>query len=148
NGGTIFLDEVGELPIQTEARLLRVLESGEFIRVGSSKVIKTDVRIIAATNVDMNAAIRHNKFREDLFYRLNSVPIYLPPVRDRKEDIALIFRKFAVDFAEKYNMPTTRLEEDPERLLANYRCPGNIRQLNNIPAQFSVIEAAPIISAI
>src|SRR5690606_5321431 len=105
NGGTIFLDEVGELPIQTQARLLRVLESGEFIRVGSSKVIKTDVRIIAATNVDMNAAIRHNKFREDLFYRLNSVPIYLPPLRDRKEDIALLFRKFAVDFAEKYKMP-------------------------------------------
>lgn len=147
NGGTIFLDEVGELPIQTQARLLRVLESGEFIRVGSSKVIKTDVRIVAATNVDMNVAIRNGKFREDLFYRLNSVPIYLPPLRDRKEDIALLFRKFAVDFAEKYKMPTTRLEDDAERLLENYRWPGNIRQLKNITEQLSVIEAAQSISA-
>lgn len=147
NGGTIFLDEVGELPIQTQARLLRVLESGEFIRVGSSKVFKTDVRIIAATNVDMNAAIRNNKFREDLFYRLNSVPIYLPPLRDRKEDISLLFRKFAVDFAEKYKMPTTRLEPDAEQLLENYRWPGNIRQLKNITEQLSVIEASQNISA-
>ena len=147
NGGTIFLDEVGELPIQTQARLLRVLESGEFIRVGSSKVIKTDVRIIAATNVDMNSAIRNGKFREDLFYRLNSVPIYLPPLRDRKEDIALLFRKFAVDFAEKYHMPTIRLSDEAERLLENYRWPGNIRQLKNITEQLSVIEPERNINA-
>src|SRR5690554_1632564 len=147
NGGTIFLDEVGELPIQTQARLLRVLEPGEFIRVGSSKVFKTDVRIIAATNVDMNAAIRNNKFRADLFYRLNSFPIYLPPLRDRKEDISLLVRKFAVDFAEKYKMPATRLEPDAEQLLENYRWPGNFRQLKNITEQLSVIEASQNISA-
>lgn len=140
NKGTIFLDEVAELPIQTQARLLRVLESGEFIRVGSSKVIKTDVRIIAATNMDMNSAIRHGKFREDLFYRLNSVPIFMPPLRDRHGDIALLFRKFAVDFAEKYRMPAIRLEEEAELLLGEYRWPGNIRQLKNITEQLSVIE--------
>ena len=147
NGGTIFLDEVGELPIQTQARLLRVLETGEFIRVGSSKVIKTDVRIIAATNIDMNAAIAQGKFREDLFYRLNSVPIFLPPLRDRKDDIPLLFRKFAVDFAEKYRMPTIRLDEEAEQLLQRYRWPGNIRQLKNITEQLSVIEAERNITA-
>ena len=147
NGGTIFLDEVGELPIQTQARLLRVLETGEFIRVGSSKVIKTDVRITAATNIDMNTAIAHGKFREDLFYRLNSVPIYLPPLRDRKEDIPLLFRKFAVDFAEKYKMPTIRLDEEAEKMLQSYRWPGNIRQLKNISEQLSVIEPERNITA-
>lgn len=147
NGGTIFLDEVGELPVQTQARLLRVLETGEFIRVGSSKVIKTDVRIIAATNIDMNSAIAQGRFREDLFYRLNSVPIYLPPLRDRKEDIPLLFRKFAVDFAEKYHMPTVRLDEEAEKLLQSYRWPGNIRQLKNISEQLSVIEAERNITA-
>jgi|SRR5690554_1736296 len=147
NGGTIFLDEVGELPIQTQARLLRVLETGEFIRVGSSKVIKTDVRIVAATNVDMNTAIAHGKFREDLFYRLNSVPIYLPPLRERTEDIPLLFRKFAVDFAEKYKMPTIRLDEEAEKMLQSYRWPGNIRQLKNISEQLSVIEAERNITA-
>lgn len=147
NGGTIFLDEVGELPIQTQARLLRVLESGEFIRVGSSKVIKTDVRIIAATNIEMNSAIRNGKFREDLFYRLNSVPIFLPPLRERKEDITLLFRKFAVDFAEKYHMPAIRLDEEAQELLASYRWPGNIRQLKNITEQLSVIEEERQINA-
>ncbi len=147
NGGTIFLDEVGELPIQTQARLLRVLESGEFIRVGSSKVIKTDVRIIAATNVDMNKAIRNGNFREDLFYRLNSVPISLPPLRDRRADITLLFRKFAVDFAEKYSMPAIRLEEDAQQVLENYNWPGNIRQLKNITEQLSVIEESRSVTA-
>lgn len=140
NGGTIFLDEVAELPLQTQVRLLRVLESGEFIKVGSSKVIKTDVRIIAATNVDTNKAIREGKFREDLFYRLNSVPIHLPPLRERKEDINLLFRKFAVDFAEKYRMPAVRLNDEAAELLENYPWPGNIRQLKNITEQISVIE--------
>jgi transcriptional regulator with PAS, ATPase and Fis domain len=140
NGGTIFLDEVGELPVQTQARLLRVLESGEFIRVGSSKVLKTDVRIIAATNIEMNEAIRNGRFREDLFYRLNSVPIYLAPLRQRKEDITLLFRKFAVDFADKYKMPAIRLDDEAKELLENYRWPGNIRQLKNITEQLSVIE--------
>lgn len=140
NGGTIFLDEVAELPLLTQVRLLRVLETGEFIKVGSSKVIKTNVRIIAATNVDMNKAIASGKFREDLFYRLNSVPIYLPPLRDRKEDIGLLFRKFAVDFAEKYRMPAIRLDEEAQTLLEKYRWPGNIRQLKNITEQLSVIE--------
>ncbi len=140
NEGTIFLDEVAELPVQTQVRLLRVLESGEFIKVGSSKVIKTDVRIIAATNVEMNKAIREGKFREDLFYRLNSVPIHLPPLRERKEDVGLIFRKFAIDFAEKYRMPAVRLNDDAAELLENYPWPGNIRQLKNITEQISVIE--------
>lgn len=148
NGGTIFLDEVGELPVQTQARLLRVLESGEFIRVGSSKVIKTDVRIVAATNIEMNSAIRHGKFREDLFYRLNSVPIFLPPLRERRDDITLLFRKFAVDFAEKYHMPAIRLDEEAQELLASYRWPGNIRQLKNITEQLSVIEEERQITAV
>jgi transcriptional regulator with PAS, ATPase and Fis domain len=147
NGGTIFLDEVAELPLQTQVRLLRVLETGEFLRVGSSKNIKTDVRIIAATNVNMDKAISKGTFREDLFYRLNSVPIYLPPLRDRKEDIHLLFRKFAVDFAEKYKMPAIRLNEDAITLLQNYNWPGNIRQLKNITEQLSVIEEERNITA-
>ncbi len=140
NGGTIFLDEVAELPIQTQVRLLRVLETGEFIRVGSSKVIKTNVRIIAATNVNMEQAISKGRFREDLYYRLNSVPIYLPPLRERKEDIHLLFRKFAVDFADKYKMPSIRLDDEARGLLESYSWPGNIRQLKNITEQLSVIE--------
>ncbi len=140
NGGTIFLDEVAELPLLTQVRLLRVLESGEFIKVGSSKVLKTNVRIIAATNVNMPKAIANGKFREDLFYRLNSVPISLPALRERKDDIGLLFRKFAVDFAEKYHMPAIRLSDDAVRLLENYSWPGNIRQLKNITEQLSVIE--------
>jgi len=147
NGGTIFLDEVAELPLQTQVRLLRVLETGEFLRVGSSKNIKTDVRIIAATNVNMDKAISKGTFREDLFYRLNSVPIYLPPLRDRKEDIHLLFRKFAVDFAEKYKMPAIRLNEEAIILLENYNWPGNIRQLKNITEQLSVIEEERNITA-
>lgn len=147
NGGTIFLDEVAELPLQTQVRLLRVLETGEFIKVGSSKVIKTDVRIIAATNVDIPKAISKGTFREDLYYRLNSVPIHLPPLRDRKEDIHIIFRKFAVDFAEKYHMPAIYLDEEAQHLLANYSFPGNIRQLKNITEQLSVIEHERSINA-
>lgn len=147
NGGTIFLDEVAELPLQTQVRLLRVLETGEFLRVGSSKNVKTDVRIIAATNVNMEKAIAKGTFREDLFYRLNSVPIYLPPLRDRKEDIHLLLRKFAVDFAEKYKMPAIRLNEDAVILLENYNWPGNIRQLKNITEQLSVIEEERSITA-
>lgn len=147
NGGTIFLDEVAELPLQTQVRLLRVLETGEFLRVGSSKNVKTDVRIIAATNVNMDKAISKGTFREDLFYRLNSVPIYLPPLRDRKEDTHLLFRKFAVDFAEKYKMPAIRLNEDAVILLENYNWPGNIRQLKNITEQLSVIEEERNITA-
>lgn len=140
NSGTIFLDEVAELPLSTQVRLLRVLESGEFFKVGSSKVIKTDVRVVAATNVDIPSAINGGKFREDLFYRLNTVPINVPPVRSRKEDIHLIFRKFAADFAEKYRMPAVRLNEEAIRILVNYRWPGNVRQLKNITEQISIIE--------
>lgn len=140
NEGTIFLDEVAELPLSTQVRLLRVLETGEFIRVGSSKVIKTDVRVIAATNMDVVKLIQENKFREDLFYRLNTVPIIIPPLRDRKEDILLLFRKFAVDFAERYRMPAVSLNEDARELLVSYRWPGNIRQLKNLTEQISVIE--------
>ncbi len=140
DGGTIFLDEVAELPLQTQVRLLRVLETGEFIKVGSSKVLKTDVRIIAATNEKMDAAIRKGKFREDLFYRLSTVPITLPPLRDRRDDIHLLFRKFAADFAEKYRMPTIRLSDDAVHTLLAYPWPGNIRQLKNITEQISVIE--------
>jgi transcriptional regulator with PAS, ATPase and Fis domain len=147
NGGTIFLDEVAELPLQTQVRLLRVLETGEFIKVGSSKVIKTDVRIIAATNVNIPEAIRKGKFREDLFYRLNTVPIYIPPLRERKEDIHLLFRKFASDFADKYRMPAIRLSDEAVILLNNYYWPGNIRQLKNITEQISVIETERTISA-
>lgn len=140
NGGTIFLDEVAELPLSTQVRLLRVLETGEFLKVGSSKVIKTDVRVVAATNVDIQNAIQNGKFREDLFYRLNTVPIYIPPLRERKEDIYLLFRKFAADFAEKYRMPVLRLSEDAVNVLINYRWDGNVRQLKNITEQISIIE--------
>lgn len=144
--GTIFLDEVGELPLATQVRLLRVLETGEFIRVGSSKVIKTNVRVVAATNVNLMDAIRNGRFREDLFYRLNTVPISIPALRTRKEDILLLFRKFANDFAEKYRMPTIRLSEDAQRLLTAYKWPGNIRQLKNLTEQISIIEQNRLIS--
>lgn len=140
DGGTIFLDEVGELPLPTQVRLLRVLENGEFLRVGSSKTQKTDVRIVAATNVQMSEAIDKNKFREDLYYRLSTVEIHLPPLRDRKDDIHLLFRKFAADFANKYKMPTIRLEDNAIPLLLKYRWGGNIRQLRNIAEQISVLE--------
>jgi transcriptional regulator with PAS, ATPase and Fis domain len=140
NGGTIFLDEVGELPLATQARLLRVLESGEYIRVGSSKAQKTDVRVVAATNINFYQALENKKFRIDLYYRLNTVPIYLPPLRDRKEDIHLLFRKFANDFAAKYRMPVVKLTADAEDVLVNYYWPGNIRQLKNIAEQVSIIE--------
>jgi DNA-binding NtrC family response regulator len=147
NGGTIFLDEVAELPLSTQVRLLRVLETGEFMRVGSSNVIKTNVRVIAATNVDISEAINHGKFREDLFYRLSSVPIEVPPLRDRKEDIPMLFRKFAVDFADRNRMPSISLTEDALEILINYRWPGNIRQLKNIAEQISVIEEKRLIIA-
>lgn len=140
NGGTIFLDEVGELPLATQARLLRILETGEYIKVGSSKVQKTDVRVIAATNINFFKAIEKGKFREDLYYRLNTVPIYLPPLRERKEDIHLLFRKFASDFAAKYRMPVIKLTSDAEQILVNYYWPGNVRQLKNITEQISIIE--------
>ena len=141
DGGTVFLDEVAELPISTQVRLLRVLETGEFMKVGSSKVQKTDVRIVAATNVDIPEAIRREKFREDLYYRLNTVPIQIPPLRERREDIHLLFRKFASDFSEKYRMPAVRLSADAVRILEDHRWPGNIRQLKNITEQLSVIES-------
>ena len=140
DGGTIFLDEVGELPLTTQVRLLRVLENGEFIKVGSSKVQKTNVRIVAATNLNMFEAIKKERFREDLYYRLSTVEIYLPPLRERQEDIHLLFRKFASDFAMKYKMPTIRLEDDAVKLLQNYRWNGNVRQLRNIAEQLSVLE--------
>lgn len=140
DGGTIFLDEVGELPLSTQARLLRVLESGEYIKVGSSKVQKTDVRIVAATNVNLTEAISEGRFREDLYYRLNTVPIKIPPLRERAEDIALLFRKFASDFAEKYRMPAIQLTEDAKAMLLAYPWPGNVRQLKNITEQISIIE--------
>lgn len=140
NGGTIFLDEVAELPLSTQVRLLRILESGEFLKVGSSKVLKTNVRLVAATNVNVEGAIRQGKFREDLYYRLSSVPIIVPPLRDRKDDIYLLFRKFAVDFAEKYRMPVIELAEEAKLMLENYRWPGNVRQLKNITEQISIIE--------
>ncbi len=145
--GTIFLDEVAELPLETQVRLLRVLETGEFMKVGSSKVQKTDVRVIAATNVDLVEAIKNGKFREDLYYRLNTVPIHLPPLRERKEDIHLLFRKFAADFAEKYSMPPVRLTDDAKQLLENYYWPGNIRQLKNVTEQISIIEKERLIDA-
>ncbi|WP_405608900.1 sigma-54 interaction domain-containing protein [Polaribacter sp. Asnod1-A03] len=148
DGGTIFLDEVGELPLTTQVRLLRVLENGEFIKVGSSKTQKTDVRIVAATNVNMQAAIEKEKFREDLYYRLSTVEIHLPALRERNEDIHLLFRKFASDFAQKYRMPSIRLDENAISALLNYRFPGNIRQLKNLAEQISVIEEDRIISAI
>lgn len=140
NGGTIFLDEVGELPLNTQVRLLRVLESGEFIKVGSSKSQKTNVRIVGATNVDLILAIEHGKFREDLYYRLNTVPIRVPPLRDRKEDVLLLFRKFAHDFSERYRVPPLTLHADAQKLLTDYRWPGNIRQLKNITEQMSILE--------
>ena len=140
DGGTIFLDEVAELPLSTQVRLLRVLQSGEFYKVGSSKVQKTNVRVVGATNVNVPHAIRQGKFREDLYYRLNTVPITLPALRERKADIHNLFRKFALDFADKYQMPSVRLTPDAVHLLENYRWPGNIRQLKNVAEQMSVLE--------
>ena len=145
DGGTIFLDEVGELPLPTQVRLLRVLENGEFIKVGSSKVQKSDVRIIAATNINMQESIKKERFREDLYYRLSTVEINLPPLRDRKDDIHLLFRKFASDFALKYKMPTIKLQDEAVDLLQKYRWGGNIRQLRNIAEQISVLEQDRII---
>ncbi len=146
DGGTIFLDEVGELPLTTQVRLLRVLENGEFLKVGSSQVQKTNVRIVAATNINMFDAIKKERFREDLYYRLSTVEIHIPPLRDRKEDIHLLFRKFAADFGQKYKMPTIRLDDDAVQLLLKYRWPGNIRQLRNIAEQISVLEESRSIS--
>ena len=148
NGGTIFLDEVGELPLTTQVRLLRVLENGEFIKVGSSTVLKTDVRIVAATNLNMYEAINKDKFREDLYYRLSTVEIVLPPLRDRKDDIHLLFRKFASDFALKYKMPTIRLDDQAIEALINYRWSGNIRQLRNVAEQISVLESSRMIDVL
>jgi len=142
DGGTIFLDEVGELPLTTQVRLLRVLENGEFLKVGSSQVQKTNVRIVAATNVEMTKAIQEGKFREDLYYRLSTIEIGVPPLRTRKEDIHLLFRKFASDFGQKYKMPTIRLSEEAVQMLIKYRWPGNIRQLRNIAEQISVLESS------
>jgi len=146
DGGTIFLDEVGELPLPTQVRLLRVLENGEFLKVGSSKIQKTDIRIVAATNVKMVEAIEKEKFREDLYYRLSTVEIAIPPLRERSEDIHLLFRKFASDFAQKYKMPTVRLADDAVSLLLQYRWGGNIRQLRNVAEQISVLETDRTIS--
>ncbi len=140
NGGTIFLDEVAELPLGTQARLLRVLESGEYLRVGSSKVQKTDVRVIAATNVDVYDAVQKGKFREDLYYRLSTVPLKIPPLRDRKEDIYLLFRKFIADFTNKYRTPSIALDADAQQILTNYSWPGNVRQLKNVTEQIAVLE--------
>ncbi len=145
DGGTIFLDEIGELPLSTQVRLLRVLEAGEFMKVGSSKVLKTNVRVVAATNVNIPEAIEKGKFREDLYYRLNTVPIKVLPLRERSEDIHLLFRKFASDFAEKYRMPAIRLDNDAVQVLLNYNWPGNVRQLKNITEQISIIEKERII---
>ena len=147
DGGTLFLDEVAELPLSTQVRLLRVLESGEFMKVGSSKSVKTNVRVIAATNVNIPTAISEGKFREDLYYRLNTISIFIPALRDRKEDISLLFRKFASDFSEQYNSPSIRLDEVAMDIITNYNWPGNIRQLKNFVAQLSVIETERNISA-
>lgn len=147
NGGTLFLDEVGELPLQTQVRLLRVLETGEFIRMGASQVMKTNVRVVAATNLDMKRAISEGRFREDLYYRLNTVEIKVPALRERKEDIPLLFRKFVVDFSDKYRMPPIRLTEEATQLLKNYYWNGNIRQLKNIAEQISIIETERDITA-
>lgn len=147
NGGTIFLDEIGELPLTTQARLLRILENGEYIKVGSSIVQKTDVRIVAATNMNMTKAVQEGKFREDLFYRLNTIHIELPPLRNRVDDILLLFRKFCADFAEEYKMPTITLSPEAKKLLTSYRWPGNIRQLRNITEQISILELTREISA-
>lgn len=141
NGGTIFLDEIGEMPLGTQARLLRVLENGEFIRVGSSKTQKTDVRVVAATNVNLLEAVEKGKFREDLYYRLNTVPIYVPPLRERGNDIELLFRKFTTDFAERYRIKPLQLTEGAKQLLVRYPFPGNIRQLKNIAEQVSILES-------
>lgn len=146
SGGTIFLDEIGELPLGTQARLLRVLETGEYIRVGSSKVQKTDVRVIAATNKDLLEKTQTGRFREDLYYRLNTVPIKVPPLRERKEDIPLLFRKFAVDFAERYKAPPIQLDEEATNLLINFPWPGNVRQLKNMAEQLSVLSKDKIIT--
>ncbi|MDD3756006.1 MAG: sigma-54 dependent transcriptional regulator [Bacteroidales bacterium] len=140
NGGTIFLDEVGDLPLSTQVRLLRVLETGEFMRVGSSKVMKTDVRVVAATNANLQEAIAKGKFREDLFYRLSTTPIYIKPLRERKEDIPLLFQKFSTDIAEKYNVPPITLTDDALEMLINYKWPGNVRQLKNVAEQMTIIE--------
>ena len=146
DGGTLFLDEVGELPLATQARLLRVLENGEFIKVGSSKIQKTNVRVVAATNVDIPTAIEKGRFREDLYYRLNTVPIHIPPLRDRKDDIKMLFRKFASDFAEKYRIPAVRLTPEALAMFENYRWDGNIRQLKNVTEQISIIEKERLIT--
>lgn len=146
NNGTIFLDEVAELPLLTQVRLLRVLESGEFIKVGSSKVLKTNVRVVAATNINLQEATASGKFREDLYYRLNTVPIYVPPLRDRNDDIIMLFKKFSADFAERYRMPPLQLTPEAEQVFINYRWPGNIRQLKNMAEQISVIESNRIIT--
>ena len=146
NGGTIFLDEIAEMPLSTQARLLRVLENGEFIKVGSSKVLKTDVRVVAATNVDLLSAVERGKFREDLFYRLSTVPISVPPLRERGNDIDLLFRKFASDFAEKYRVESIKLDEAAKDLLLRYRFPGNIRQLKNLAEQISALEMDRFVS--
>ena len=140
NGGTIFLDEIGEMPVQTQARLLRVLENGEFIKVGSSKVLKTDVRVVAATNVNLLQAVEKGKFREDLYYRLSTVPIFVPPLRERGQDADLLFRKFASDFAEKYRVESIKLNDEGKEVLIRYRFPGNIRQLKNLVEQISALE--------
>jgi DNA-binding NtrC family response regulator len=147
NGGTIFLDEIGELPLGTQARLLRVLEAGEYIRVGSSKVQKTDVRVIAATNKDLLQLVQNGKFREDLYYRLSTVPIRVPALHDRKEDIHLLFRKFAADFADKYKTASVQLDDEAKNLLINYPWPGNVRELKNIAEQISVLSQDKSISA-
>lgn len=147
DGGTIFLDEVGELPLNTQARLLRVLESGEYIRVGSSKVQKTNVRVVAATNVDVFDAVGKGKFREDLYYRLNTVPLRIPALRERKEDIHLLFRKFVADFSDKYRSPSVQLTSDAQELLTNYSWPGNVRQLKNIAEQIAVLEKERVVDA-
>lgn len=148
DGGTIFLDEVGELPLGTQARLLRVLESGEYIRVGSSKVQKTNVRVVAATNVDVYEAVQKGKFREDLYYRLNTVPLRIPALRERQEDIHLLFRKFVADFTDKYRSPSIQLTEDAQQLLSNYPWPGNVRQLKNIAEQLAVLEKERTVDAV
>ncbi|MDD5571633.1 MAG: sigma-54 dependent transcriptional regulator [Bacteroidales bacterium] len=147
NGGIIFLDEIADLPLPTQVRLLRIIETGELLKVGSSKVQKTNVRVIAATNVNMLEAVNSGKFREDLYYRLNTVPIHIPSLRERKEDILLLFRKFAADFAEKYRMPAIVLDEEAQNLLVNYRWQGNVRQLKNVSEQISVIESTRNIDA-
>ncbi|MFV0507149.1 MAG: sigma 54-interacting transcriptional regulator [Bacteroidales bacterium] len=140
NGGTIFLDEIGELPLSTQVRLLRILESGEYLKVGSSEVHKTNVRVVAATNLNIPLAIEEGKFREDLYYRLNTVPIIVPPLRDRGKDVIMLFKKFSSDFAEKYRMPQIKLADDAQKMLATYRWPGNVRQLKNVTEQISIIE--------